>query len=111
MIAAFNVLEFGAVHPVKGAPGMRGSGPAAVAGHHRPRLAFRFAIACAFALLPARAGAQVTVQPPAPPPPEAPKPPEEKKIDTIGVPQAEPPPVQPPAPETAPLPPATVPPE
>ena len=90
---------------------MRGSGPAAVAGHDRPRLAFCFAIACVFALLPARAGAQVTVQPPAPPPPEAPKPPEEKKIDTIGVPQAEPPPVQPPAPETAPLPPANVQPE
>jgi hypothetical protein len=58
------------------------------------------------ALLPARLLAQMPLQPPAPPPPEAPKPPEEKKIDTIGVPQTEPPPVQPPPPETAPLPPA-----
>ena len=88
---------------------MRRPGPAAVAGRVRPAIAL--GLACgALALLPARAGAQLTQQPPAPPAPEAPKSPEKKPIEQIGVPQAEPPPVQPPPPETAPLPPANPPP-
>jgi hypothetical protein len=88
---------------------MRRPGPAAVAGPVGPAIAI--ALACgALTLLPARAGAQLTQQPPAPPPPEAAKPPEAKPIEQIGVPQAEPPPVQPPPPETAPLPPANPPP-
>jgi hypothetical protein len=89
---------------------MRRPRHAAVAGLVRRGLAFGLALA-GLCVWTSRAGAQVTQQPPAPPSPDAPKPPEEKKIDTIGVPQAEPPPVQPPSPATAPLPPANAQPE
>jgi len=81
---------------------MRRPGPAVVAGRVGPSVASALALAFAFAL-PARASAQLPLQPPSPPSPEAPKPPEEKPITDIGVPQAAPPPPQPPSPATKPL--------
>jgi hypothetical protein len=70
-------------------------------------------VVLACGLLAPTARAQVTTQPPVPPPPDAPAGTPEAKakpVDTIGVPQAEPLPQQPPKPGTAPLEPANPPP-